>query len=63
MGEPKNLESFELFEIEDVKLYIEKTILEDYVQNNVLLINIEGFGRYQLYIANETDYNKFDRHE
>lgn len=53
MGEPANLENFEVLEIEDIKLYVEKGILENYVQNNVLLINIEGYGRYQLYITEE----------
>ena len=58
MGEPDHLDSFELFEIEDIKLYVEKGILEDYVQKNILLINIEGCGRYQLYIDDESETRK-----
>ncbi|AOT69238.1 hypothetical protein [Geosporobacter ferrireducens] len=63
MGEPENQENFEVFEIEDVKLYIEKSILEDYVQKNVLLINIEGAGRYPLYITNEAESNGLNSSE
>ncbi|SHK12706.1 hypothetical protein SAMN02745975_03706 [Geosporobacter subterraneus DSM 17957] len=39
------------------KLYVEKGILKDYVQKNVLLINIEGYGRYQLYIDDDRKNN------
>ena len=50
MGEPEQLDRFDVFEIEEIKLYVEKEIIDNYVHKNVLLINIEGYGRYQLYI-------------
>ncbi|MBB6215060.1 hypothetical protein HNQ80_001149 [Anaerosolibacter carboniphilus] len=45
---PKAPESFEEFNIDDVKIYVERSILSKYVIDNEILMVIEGYGRFKL---------------
>lgn len=48
MGMPEALENFEEFDIDDIKIYIERSILSKYVIDNEILMVIEGYGRFKL---------------
>ena len=53
MEKPKDTYEYEEFIIDDVKLFIEKKTFEEYIRKNELLISVEGYGRYWLYIDEE----------
>lgn len=50
MGKPESLENYTVFVTGDVKFYIDNSVLEKYLNENMLLINIEGYGRHQFEI-------------
>lgn len=52
MGRPDNPAAFEVFEVEDVTLYIAIDVLERNLKKNLLHIYIEGYGRYEMIIEN-----------
>lgn len=47
IGKPDDLKCFDEFVNEDVHLFIDKDVLSQYSRNHLLLINIEGYGRYR----------------
>lgn len=50
MGKPENLDQFTAYSIQDIVFYISNYVLEEYLDNNKLFINIEGYGRQLLEI-------------
>lgn len=50
MGKPQNMEQFMVFSVQDIVFYIDKSILEEYLDKNRLLINIEGYGHQSFMI-------------
>lgn len=52
MGKPENLGQFTAFSAQDIVFYIDKSVLEEYLDKNKLFINIEGYGR-QLFEVEE----------
>lgn len=52
MGKPECIEDFEAFEVEDIVLYINKSVMANNLKNNLLDIYIEGYGRYKVEILN-----------
>ncbi|WP_176758803.1 hypothetical protein [Alkaliphilus peptidifermentans] len=50
MGKPEALEEYAEFKVEDITLYILKSILQSYVKKNTLLISIEGYGKFEFEI-------------
>lgn len=44
---------YEAFIADDVTLYVDKKVLEQYVEENKLHINIEGYGTYIMEMLNE----------
>lgn len=50
MGKPEEVESFEVFESNDITIYIAKNVLEGDMKNNMLNVYIEGYGRYTIEI-------------
>ena len=46
LGKPDDIESYEEFGAEDITVYVDRKILEEYLKDNVLYINIEGYGKY-----------------
>ena len=52
VGKPENTDDFEIFEIEDIRLFISKNVLENNLKKNLLYIYVEGYGRYLVEILN-----------
>jgi len=52
MGKPENLDQFTAFSVRDIVFYIDRSVLEEYLDKNRLFINIEGYGR-QLFEVEE----------
>lgn len=50
MGEPQEIEGFEEFLADDVRIYVDKKIINEKVEKNKLDIYIEGYGRYVMEI-------------
>lgn len=50
VGKPEALEEYAEFKVEDITLYILKSILQSYVKKNTLLISIEGYGKFEFEI-------------
>ena len=48
MGRPEIVERFTEFEVQDIVLYVDNDVLEEYFNKNKLLINIEGYGLHEL---------------
>ena len=48
MGKPENSQDFEEVQVDDISIFIEKKVFEEYVKDNKLLITVEGYGRYVL---------------
>jgi hypothetical protein len=46
MGEPVATEGFEEFIADDVRIFVDKKIIDEKLENNKLQIYIEGYGRY-----------------
>lgn len=53
MGKPESTDSYEEFSVENIRIYILKSILLEYVKKNVLIINIEGYGRFRFNIIQD----------
>ena len=51
MGKPEAVERFTEFSIQDIVLYVDNDVLEEYLVKNKLLINIEGYGRHEFEIV------------
>ncbi|HNU80173.1 MAG TPA: hypothetical protein PLS45_11535 [Bacillota bacterium] len=54
MGKPDNLEKFTAFLVRDIVIYIDNDILDKYLKDNKLHINIEGYGRQLFEIKEES---------
>lgn len=54
MGKPDNLEKFTAFLVRDIVIYIDNDILDEYLKDNKLHINIEGYGRQLFEIKEES---------
>lgn len=50
MGKPEETEGFEEFLADDVRIYVDKKVIDEHVENNKLDIHIEGYGRYVMEI-------------
>jgi len=50
MGKPEFEENYEVFQVEDVVIYVARHLLSEYVKNNEMLINLEGYGRFHFYL-------------
>ncbi|MFZ5969261.1 MAG: hypothetical protein ACOYVK_19055 [Bacillota bacterium] len=53
MGKPTNEEDFEAFAIEEIRLFVDKEVLKNYVKKNKLVIAFEGYGQHELEIMEE----------
>ncbi|MDW7678196.1 MAG: hypothetical protein SCK57_11090 [Bacillota bacterium] len=42
--------------MEDVIIYVARHLLDEHVKQNVLLINLEGYGRFQFHLPDK-DFN------
>lgn len=47
MGKPEAVERFTEFEVQDIIVYVDNDVLEEYLAKNKLLINIEGYGLHE----------------
>ena len=54
MGKPENPEKFTAFLVLDIVIYIDNYILDEYLKDNKLHINIEGYGRQLFEIKEES---------
>ncbi|MBP7072267.1 MAG: hypothetical protein KBB40_02075 [Clostridia bacterium] len=54
MGKPENPEKFTAFLVRDIVIYIDNDILDEYLKDNKLHINIEGYGRQLFEIKEES---------
>ena len=52
VGKPESPDDFETFEIEDLRLFISKNVLENNLKKILLYIYVEGYGRYLVEILN-----------
>lgn len=52
IGKPESVDQFEAFMVENITLYISRSVLESNLKNNILNIYIEGYGRYEVKILN-----------
>lgn len=50
MGKPEFQDTYETFLVEDVEIHIAKHLLESQLKNNSMLINLEGYGRFEFRI-------------
>jgi len=50
MGKPEVIERFTEFEVQDIVLYVDNDVLDEYLGKNKLLINIEGYGLHEFEI-------------
>lgn len=48
MGKPEKSENFEEIQVDDISIFVEKNVLEEYAEADKLLITVEGYGRYLL---------------
>jgi hypothetical protein len=53
MGEPESQKEFTAFSVRDIVIYIDNDILDKYLKDNKLHINIEGYGRHRFEIKEE----------
>jgi hypothetical protein len=52
IGKPESVDDFEVFMVDNITLYISRSVLENNLKNNILNIYIEGYGRYEMKILN-----------
>jgi hypothetical protein len=52
IGKPESVDDFEAFMVDNITLYISRSVLENNLKNNILNIYIEGYGRYEMKILN-----------
>jgi hypothetical protein len=50
IGKPESVDDFEAFMVENITLYISRSVIENNLKNNKLNIYIEGYGRYEIKI-------------
>ncbi len=55
MGQPEDMMKFETFKVEDIQVHIHRNVLLEYLKENKLLINIEGYGKYNFEILNSEE--------
>jgi hypothetical protein len=58
MGKPDFEEGYEAFQVDDVVIYVARHLLNEHVKHNILLINLEGYGRFQFRLPDEDMNNK-----
>lgn len=51
MGRPEVIERFTEFAVQDILLYVDNDVLEEFLDKNKLFINIEGYGLHELEIV------------
>ncbi len=55
MGRPTKVEDFEELQIAeepDLKAYVSKSILDEYIKDGIILVVLEGYGRYNVEVEN-----------
>lgn len=53
MGKPESTDDFQEFDIigyPDMKVYVAKSVLKDFVKDDNILASLEGYGRYYIEI-------------
>jgi hypothetical protein len=53
MGKPKYEENYEVFQVDDVMIYVNRSLLKAYVKDKVMLINLEGYGRFPFHLLDQ----------